>query len=64
MVYPVCKAPPGRVVNVVGEDNGIAGDWNRENAQCTTVAEDNEAQWQDVRAGGGGWSPLGPHLLG
>lgn len=52
MVYPACKVPHGRMVNDVRGDNGVASDWNREKTQCTTVAEDNEAQWQNVSAGG------------
>lgn len=37
MVYPACKGP------------NEAGQWNQENdPQCSTVAEDSEAQWQDV----------------
>lgn len=52
MVYPVCKVPHGRIVNDAGQDNGVASDWNREKTQCATVAEDSEAQWQDVSGGG------------
>lgn len=44
MVYPVPKGPRGRV----GRDRGAAGEWDRENNQDTTAAEDGEALWQDV----------------
>uniref|UniRef100_H3CVL9 PDZ domain-containing protein n=1 Tax=Tetraodon nigroviridis TaxID=99883 RepID=H3CVL9_TETNG len=47
MVYPVCKVPNGRMVNDVRGENGVASDWNHGKPQCTTVAEDAEAQWQD-----------------
>lgn len=53
MVYPASKVPHGRIVNAAGKDNGVSSDWNREKAQCATVAEDSEALWQDVSAGGG-----------
>lgn len=52
MVYPVCKVPNGRMVNDVRGENGVASDWNHGKPQCTTVAEDAEAQWQDVSAKG------------
>lgn len=48
MIYPVCKVPHGRIGNDGSQDNG---EWNREKDQCTTVAEDGEARWQDVSAG-------------
>lgn len=52
MVYPVCKVPHGRIGSVDGQYNGVASDWNHEKAQCAAVAEDSEAQWQNVSAGG------------
>lgn len=51
MVYPTCKVLHGRLANDVGQDNGVASERNREQTPCTAVAEDGEAQWQDVSAG-------------
>lgn len=49
MVYPVRKGPDGNIINDVGQDTGIASEWNQENKhQCRVAAKDSEAQWQDV----------------
>lgn len=49
MVYPVRKGPDGNIINDVGQNTGIASEWNQENKhQCRVAAKDSEAQWQDV----------------
>lgn len=48
MVYPVCKVPRGRIGKDVGRGDDVAREWNREKDLCTAVAEDGDAQWQDV----------------
>ncbi|XP_035508239.1 LIM domain only protein 7b isoform X2 [Morone saxatilis] len=48
MVYPVRKVPDGNPVYDMGQDTGIAREWNQENKRkCSVAAKDTEAQWQD-----------------
>lgn len=49
MVYPVCKVPRGRIAKDVGRGDG-GREWDREKDLCTAVAEEGDAQWQDVSA--------------
>ncbi|KAM7405999.1 hypothetical protein PAMP_000405 [Pampus punctatissimus] len=48
MVYPVRKVPGGNTVFDVGQDTGMAREWNQEHKRWSSVAaKDSEAQWQD-----------------
>lgn len=49
MVYPVRKVPDGNTNYDVGQDAGMAQEWNQENKRrCSVAPKDSEAQWQDV----------------
>lgn len=50
MVYPVSKVPHGRINKDVDRGDDVGREWNREKDLATTVAEDGDAQWQDVSA--------------
>ncbi|XP_045888393.1 LIM domain only protein 7b isoform X6 [Micropterus dolomieu] len=48
MVYPVRKVPDGNTNYDVGQDAGMAQEWNQENKRrCSVAPKDSEAQWQD-----------------